>query len=136
MKTAILLFLCYLFAGTVSAQELSIEVERDTFNLEAQFVVKYSVNESCNNTNLKFDNFIIVSGPSISKSISIVNGERSAETSATYLLTPIEEGIFELPSEMCDVNMAKPMKIVIKKGYETKEDADKRIREKRKIKKI
>lgn len=136
MRTAIILFHCFICASFITAQELTIEVERDTFNLEAQFVVKYSVNERCNVANLKFDNFIIVSGPSISSSLSIVNGERSAETSATFLLTPIEEGTFELPSEMCGVKTVKPMKIVIKKGYETQEDADKRIREKRKIKKI
>jgi predicted transcriptional regulator len=136
MKENILLLLCVLCANLISAQELTIEVERDTFNLEEQFIVKYSIDESCNASNMQFESFIIVSGPSISRSISIVNGKRSAETTATYLLTAIEEGTFELPSEMCGTKMSKPLKIVVKKGYETLEDAEKRIREKRKIKKI
>lgn len=136
MKKGILICLA-MWAGIYSmAQDLTIEIERDTINVEAKFSVKYSVNESCDASGMKFENFIVVAGPSISRSISIVNGKRSAETTASYILTPMEEGTFELPSQMCDAKMNKPVKIVALKGYESREDADKRVRAKRKIKKI
>jgi len=136
MRKGILLYFLMSLAVTAFAQDLTIEIERDTINVESKFTVKYTVNESCNASGLKFDNFIVVAGPSVSRSISIVNGKRSAETSATYILTPVEEGTFELPAQMCDAKMTKPVKIVALKGYESKEDTDKRIRTKRKIKKI
>ncbi len=136
MKKHITLCMLFLSALIAYGQELTIEVERDTINLESDFLVSYTINESCNPTDLKFENFIVVSGPSVSRSISFVNGKRSAETKLRFLLTPIEEGTFELPSQMCDAKMSEPLKIVVKKGYETLEDVDKRIREKRKIKKI
>ena len=136
MKRGILICMGIWTAFIACAQDLTIEIERDTINVESKFSVKYSVNESCNARDLKFDNFIVVAGPSISRSISIVNGKRSAETTASYILTPMQEGTFELPSQMCDAKMNKPVKIVALKNYESKEDTDKRIREKRKIKKI
>ena len=89
MKANYLIIMALFAANFIFAQDLTIEIEKDTFNVEAKFSVKYSVNKSCKNTPLKFENFIVVAGPSTSKSISIINGERKAETSATYILTPI-----------------------------------------------
>lgn len=137
INRSIFLIICLVFAAFFSqAQELTIQYERDTVNVEEQFVIKYSIDKSCDPGELKFENFIVTGGPSTSKSFSIINGKSSSQTSATYVITPIEEGTFELPSEWCDVKLEKPVKIVVKKGYESKEDLDKRIRKKRKIKKI
>ncbi len=137
MKKLMIFFLfCTGPVFNLSAQEIKVEIERDTFSLEEQFVVKYTIDKGCSVQNLNFEHFIVVAGPSTSRSLSIVNGKRTAETSMTFLVTAIEEGVFPLPSEMCGIKMKMAPSVVIIKDYETKEDTDLRIRKKRKIKKI
>lgn len=127
--------LCFcMFEG--QSQSLTIEMNKDTISLEETIQVQYRVDKSCNASDLKFDDFLVVSGPSISRSVSIVNGKRTAESSFSVLLTPIEEGVYDLPQELCGARLDQPVKIVVIAGYESREAKDARIQSKRKIKKI
>jgi len=133
------LLVCVIFCLSVTAgysQSLTIEMNKDTISLEETVQLQYRVNKSCNGNDLKFDNFLVVSGPSISRSISIVNGKRTAESSFSVIITPIEEGVYELPQELCGARLDQPVKIVVIAGYESNEAKERRIRSKRKIKKI
>ena len=133
------LLVCVIFCLSVTggySQSLTIEMNKDTISLEEKVQLQYRVDKSCKGNDLKFDNFLVVSGPSISRSISIVNGKRTAESSFSVIITPIEEGVYELPQELCGARLDQPVKIVVIAGYESNEAKERRIRSKRKIKKI
>lgn len=131
----IILFLAFGVSQAI-AQTLLIEMNKDTISLEETIQVKYVIDDACDASELKFPDFLVVSGPSVSRSISFVNGKRSAESSYTVILTPIQEGTFVLPSTLCGAKVEKPVEIVVKSGYESKELLDAKVRKKRKIKKI
>ena len=122
--------------GKLHAQTLSIEMNKDTLSLDETIQVTYKINDACDASELQFKDFLVVSGPSVSRSISIVNGKRTAESSYSVILTPIEEGVFELPSSLCGTNIERPVKIVVIAGYESKQTIDERIRSTKKMKKI
>ena len=111
-------------------------MDKDTISLEETISITYKVNESCNASELKFDDFLVVSGPNVSRSISIVNGKKTAESSYSVLLTPINQGTFTLPTSLCGVTVEKPVIVVVIANYESKETVDQRIKASRKIKKI
>lgn len=136
MKKLFLVIIIVLSIFHLNAQTLNIEMNKDTVSLEESIQVKYTIDDACDASELKFDNFLVVSGPSVSRSISIINGKRTAESSYTVILTPIDEGTYTLPDELCGVKMERPIKIVVIAGYESKESIDQRIRKTRKIKKI
>lgn len=135
VKLLVCVTFCLCMSGAY-AQSLTIEMDKDTISLEETVQLQYRVDKSCNGNDLKFDNFLVVSGPSISRSISIVNGKRTAESSFSVIITPIEEGVYELPQELCGARLDQPVKIVVIAGYESNEVKERRIRSKRKIKKI
>lgn len=126
----------FILNSGVFAQTLTIEVEKDTISMEEQIQVKYTLDKSCKGSELQFKDLIVVAGPYTSKSVSIVNGKKTAESSFTFILTAMKEGTFELPSELCGTKLAKPMKIVAIAGYESHISKDERIRKARKIRKI
>lgn len=137
MKYSILTALFFMLGLQYTfAQQLTIEMNKDTISLEETIQVKYVIDDACDASELKFPEFLVVSGPNVSRSISYVNGKRSAESSYTVVLTPIEEGTYQLPDSLCGVKLEKPVQIVVKSGYESKESLDARVRKKRKIKKI
>lgn len=135
VKLLVCVIFCLWMSGS-NAQSLTIEMNKDTISLEETVQLQYRVDKSCKGNDLKFDNFLVVSGPSISRSISIVNGKRTAESSFSVIITPIEEGVYELPQELCGARLDQPVKIVVIAGYESNEAKERRIRSKRKIKKI
>lgn len=97
MKQMQLTLLCLLFSGAVMAQKapkFMVEVSTDSILLGNYFQVKFTL-ENANGENFQapvFEGFQIVSGPNVSSSISIVNGEVSQTASYTFYLEPNDIG--------------------------------------------
>ena len=137
LKNTVLCFFClFLFLGTNAGQTLVIEMDKDTISLEETIKVKYQIDDACDASELKFPDFLVVSGPNVSRSISIINGKRTRESSYTVILTPINEGTFTLPTSLCGTELVQPVQIVVRANYESKQTKDEKVRKKRKIKKI
>lgn len=97
MKWIQLTWLFLLFSGAVMAQKapkFTVEVSTDSILLGNYFQVKFTL-ENANGENFQapvFEGFQIVSGPNVSSSISIVNGEVSQTASYTFYLEPNDIG--------------------------------------------
>jgi hypothetical protein len=111
MKNLILLILLGLITNFSSfAQQdkeisFSIEVAYDSVGLEEQLEVKYTLK----NTKALgffetpiFEGFQLLAGPMTSQSMSIVNGDMTQSTSYTFILKPIDLGIFMIPATSID----------------------------------
>jgi len=122
--------------STLQAQTLTIEMDKDTISMEEQIQVIYKIDKSCRGSELKFKDLIVVAGPFTSKSVSIVNGKRTSESTFTFILTAMKEGTFQLPTELCGAKLTTPVEIVAIQGYESQISKDQRIRKARKIRKI
>lgn len=135
-KIIILLVSFFVVSQIAQAQELRIEMDKDTISLEENVKVRYSTNKDCMLNALVFDDFLTVSGPYLSKSLSIINGERTEKVVYEILLTAKDEGVFVLPQEVCGIKAKKPKRIVVKKAYISQEAKQEKIKRTRKLKKI
>ena len=124
------------FFTDLQAQSLHIIVDVDTITSEKVFEVSYVLDQSCRPDDMHFDNFDVIYGPNVSKSVSIMNGKRTAETKLTFGLQAVQEGEFILPNEMCGTVVKKAPMITVINGYETKDQRLEKIKSTRTIKKI
>lgn len=125
------------FLGIVGySQTLTIDIQRDTIATDSVFSITYTLDDGCSFDQLQFEDFHVVMGPNISRSMQYINGKMSKKSSVSYLLKPKESGVFYLPNEACFVRSKEESMIVVLDGYQTAQDREKRILSTRKIKKI
>lgn len=137
MVKSIALFIClFLAAWTVQAQQLNIDISHDTIAIGSTFDITYQVDESCIPKAMEFEDFDIVSGPNVSKTMSYTNGILTAETSLSFTLKAREEGTFTLPDSLCDLKSKQEPVIVVSKDTISKGIEKTKPSKKRKIKKI
>ncbi|HQU59953.1 MAG TPA: BatD family protein, partial [Saprospiraceae bacterium] len=91
-RIALLVAACFLLAGSpLVAQEnarFSVEVSSDSILMGNYFKVVFTL-ENANGEQFEaplFQGFDVVSGPSFSSSISVINGQTSQKVSYTYYL--------------------------------------------------
>ena len=97
-RIALLVAACFLLAGSpLVAQEnarFSVEVSSDSILMGNYFKVVFTL-ENANGEQFEaplFQGFDVVSGPSFSSSISVINGQKSQKVSYTYYLQAREIG--------------------------------------------
>ncbi len=100
MKRAfVLLIFCLTFHMIAFAQKtpkFTVEVSSDSILLGNYFMVKFTL-ENANVDDFQapdFSDFSVVSGPNISSSMSVINGEVSQKASYTFYLEPKDIGNF------------------------------------------
>lgn len=100
MKRVFILLLISLIFNVIAAAQkapkFTVEVSSDSILLGNYFMVKFTV-ENANVDDFQapdFSDFHIISGPNISSSMSMVNGEVSQKASYTYYLEPKDIGNF------------------------------------------
>lgn len=96
-------FLIFLLVSSFSfAQkvEFTLSVNKDTVLMNNLVQVKYSLKQANLNgfETPKFAHFQVVSGPMVSSSVSIVNGDRTEESSYSFSLRPDSPGIWTIPA--------------------------------------
>lgn len=74
-----------------------------------------------------FDGFLVVAGPNVSQSMSVINGASSSSMAYGYDLVPVKEGIYTIGSASIVVNgklmKTSPIKIKVVRGTSTAQAA-------------
>jgi len=96
-------FLIFLLVNSFSfAQkvEFTLSVNKDTVLMNNVVQVKYTLKQADINDfeTPEFTHFQVVSGPMVSSSISIVNGDKSQESSYSFYLRPDSPGTWTIPA--------------------------------------
>jgi hypothetical protein len=109
--------------------EFIVQVNKDTFSRGEVVYIEFHLH----NTDGKFmppffEDFIVVGGPNMKSSMSILNGEVSSKRSYSYVLQPAKEGEIVIGGARCisDDNAfeTEPVKIFIsEREYETQQNA-------------
>lgn len=102
MKNQIFLLAFLLVSSFSFAQktEFTVSVNKDTVLMNNLVKVKYTLKQA----DLKgfetpeFAHFQVVSGPNVSTSVSIVNGDKSQESSYSFYLQPDSPGTWTIPA--------------------------------------
>ncbi len=88
-----------LWASGIGAQELMVDISDRKIEANQVMTIKYSIRnvDVDRFTAPDFKPFKVISGPSRSNSISIVNGQRTSESSWSYqLMAPSEPGVYKI----------------------------------------
>ncbi len=96
-------FLVFLLVSSFSfAQktEFTLSVNKDTVLMNNLVRATYTMKQADLNgfETPEFAHFQVVSGPNVSSSVSIVNGDRSQESSYSFYLKPDSPGIWTIPA--------------------------------------
>jgi BatD DUF11 like domain len=128
-----LLSVATLFSTKLLAQEakFTVEVNRNEVAVGKRFKVIFTL-ENANGSNFelpKMDNFEVVSGPNVSSSFSMMNGETTQSMRYTYYMVAQTIGSFPIPSATIKVGKEKlrtePIVIkVLEKNNKEKSDED------------
>ena len=89
-----------MFAIDVSGQaaEFHLSISDDTVLLGNYFEIEYRAENLEGEFDLPdFENFVIVSGPNHSTSMSIANGQQQSSSSVSFLLKPKDVDVLSLP---------------------------------------
>ena len=121
MKGLISIIISSLFLCSVLAQDsnFSVELSSDSVLFGNYFKVTFTIEngQPVNFTAPAFEDFIIVSGPNQSSSLSIINGESTQSLSYTYYVQPKEEGLFFIEPASVDLDgqarETEPISIVV-----------------------
>ena len=103
MKKQIALFVMMLMAMVSFAQAptFSISINKDTVLMGHTLKVVYILKQAEAKGGIKtpeFDHFRMVSGPSISTSVSYINGDMTRKSSYSYYLKAESPGLWRIPS--------------------------------------
>lgn len=119
-------FFCLVFIQQVSfAQEFTASVNETTVSDNERFQVSFTFSGSSINNLSKFsppafENFMILSGPSQSTSIQIINGAQSASLTYSFIIQAKSIGTFTIGSASImqgdETYESKPIKITVVKG--------------------
>ncbi len=106
MRTFITLILIVFFTSVSADQvQFTAEVSHSRVETGQQFKITYAINARNNNFELPdFSPFRITQGPFSSSSMQIINGQRSVQTSLTYVLVTYEEGTHHIPPAKININ--------------------------------
>ena len=98
-----MLFLVFLLGSSfcfAQKTEFTLSTNKDTVLMNNLILVKYTIKQA----DLKgfetpeFTHFQVVSGPNVSSSVSIVNGDRTQESSYSFYLQPDSPGTWTIPA--------------------------------------
>ncbi len=107
MKKSILFILSCAIACASLAQEanFSVEISSDSVLMGHHLKVTFAIeNGKANDFSApEFEGFSVVSGPNMSSSFSMINGDVSQSVSYTYYLTPIEIGNYYIAPASVEV---------------------------------
>jgi hypothetical protein len=112
LNTSLLFAADIKFTAAVSSTEVSTT---------EQFEVTFAVNGNGDHfTPPSFNGFLVVSGPNVSTSMSIINGNASSSMAYSYELVAVKEGTYTIGAASIVVNgkqlHTEPIKIKVKKG--------------------
>jgi hypothetical protein len=122
IKYSILLLLLLntslLFAADI---RFTASVNKTEVGTTEQFEVTFSVNGNGERfTPPSFNGFLVVSGPNVSTSMSVINGNASSSMAYSYELVAVKEGSYSIGPATIVVNgkqlHTEPIKIKVKKG--------------------
>ncbi|MDN5288569.1 MAG: protein BatD [Mucilaginibacter sp.] len=107
-----------LFAADI---RFTASVNKTEVGTTEQFEVTFSVNGNGDHfTPPSFNGFLVVSGPNVSTSMSVINGNASASMAYSYELVAVKEGTYAIGPASIVVNgkqlHTNPIKIKVKKG--------------------
>ncbi|BDS14280.1 BatD family protein [Aureispira anguillae] len=113
MKNQVFLILLGLLTGFSSfAQQdkvSSFYVETyDTVGLEEQFEIKFTLKNTKAIARFEapsFEGFQVVAGPMTSQSMSIINGDMTQSMTYTFILTPVDLGIYNISAASIETEM-------------------------------
>ena len=132
-KRYFLLFTFIFYHGLLSqsfAQEFTASINETTVADNERFQVSFtfsgsSINNLSKFTPPTFDNFLVLSGPNQSTSISIINGAQSASLSYTFVIQARSVGTFTIGSASImqggNTFKTQPIKITVVKGSDKPE---------------
>jgi len=110
-KFLILVFLILLIVTKINAQgiQFTASVDKKILSLEQTLTLTFQITSSSANISgtpemPELDGFTVASGPNVSTSISIVNGQVSASRSYSYILIPTEVGKLTIGSAVLNYN--------------------------------
>jgi hypothetical protein len=122
-KYCILLLLLLLNVSLLFAADIKFtaSVSKTEVGTTEQFEVTFTVNANGDRfTPPSFNGFLIVSGPNVSTSISVINGSSSSSMAYSYDLVAVKEGSYTIGPATIVVNGKKlstnPIKIKVVKG--------------------
>ena len=107
MNNQLFLILLGLLTGfsCVAQEEKSssffVEVAYDTIALEEQFELKFTLKNAKAIASFEppaLEGFQLLAGPMTSQSMSIINGDMTQSMSYTYILKPMDLGVFIIPA--------------------------------------
>lgn len=97
MKTLMSLIFSFVFIN-LNAQTFSAEVSSDSILIGNYITIKFSCDEVKGEFEApNFEDINIVSGPNVSMSTQIINGEYSGKKEITYHIRPTREGQITIP---------------------------------------
>ena len=89
------------FAQEEKSSTFFVEVIYDTIALEEQFELKFTLKNGKAIGRFEppaLEGFQLLAGPMTSQSMSIINGDMTQSMSYTYILKPIDLGIYNIPA--------------------------------------
>lgn len=126
-----ILFLLLILNSFLFSQSFTGSAENTTVGLGDRFQVFFKfegndINSLKSFTPPNFNNFLTLSGPNQSTSMSIINGAVSASITYSYILQPREMGTFTVGSASIDfkgtILKSEPFKITVVQGTPKKEE--------------
>jgi hypothetical protein len=128
MRVVISMILVFLMGGEAFSQSFSASVKNTTIGVDDRFELTFTYNgDDINKLSgfrpPEFTDFIVLSGPSYSTSMQIINGAVSASQSQTYILKAKTTGTFTIPSASIQHSgkyfSSQPLTINVVKGSST-----------------
>lgn len=114
----LLLNVSVLFAADV---KFTVSVSKTEVGTTEQFEITFAINGNGDRfTPPSFNGFLVVSGPNVSTSMTVINGNASSSLSYSYDLVAVKEGTYTIGAATILVNgkeqSTKPIKIKVVKG--------------------
>jgi hypothetical protein len=129
LKYYIAFFLLFC-TGTLFAQgvKFTVSANKTEVGTTEQFEITFTVNTNGEKfIPPNFDGFLVVAGPNVSQSMSVINGASSSSMAYSYDLVAIKEGIYSIGSASIVVNgkqlKTNPVNIKVVKGTSAAQNA-------------
>jgi hypothetical protein len=120
MKKCIVLFLILITQSIFAQVEFEAKVSKTSLGLNEKLRIDFTMNadgDNFNPPNFEQSGFKIVGGPSQSISQSWVNGKSSFNKSYTYVLMPLQKGVYTIKQASIEINgqvyKTSPLKITV-----------------------
>ncbi len=104
--------------GALSQSKFTAMTSLDTVYLGNYFELSYALENIKGDIEFpSLDNFDLLSGPNMSSSITMINGETNSQYSYSYRLMPTEPGIYHIDPAICETKegqlKSEPLTIVV-----------------------